>query len=79
MRFYKSETLTICTKKFLIERLEFFDRSIEADPTLITEENKVLRILLGQRVDKCIFGICFYNSRKLIAQASVITGRRTVR
>lgn len=70
MRFYKSETLTICTKGFLEDRLTFFDVAIKADPSLITEENKALRILLGQRLEQCILGICFYNSRKLIAIAN---------
>ena len=74
MRFYKSETLTICTKGFLKNRLDFFDRSTKADPTLITEENKVLRELLGQRLEKSILGICYYNSRKLISEAKKITG-----
>ena len=74
MRFYKSETLTICTISFLRRRLAYFDYDIKADPSLITEENKVLRKLLGQRLDKSILGVCFYNSRKLIAKAKVITG-----
>lgn len=74
MRFYKSETLTICTKGFLKDRLDFFDRAINADPTLITEENKILRILLGQRLKKCILGICYYNSNELIAEAKKLIG-----
>lgn len=74
MRFYKSETLTICTKDFLKDRLQFFDDAIKADPTLITEENKILRILLGQRLEHSICGICYYNSRKLIAEAHELMG-----
>jgi hypothetical protein len=72
MRFYKSETLTICTKSYLKRGLKLFDEAIIVDPTLITKENKILRKFLGYRLKKCIFGICFYNSRKLIAEAKKI-------
>lgn len=66
MRFYKSETLTICTKYFLEDRLKLFDKAIKNDPTLITNENRILRKLLGLRLKKCFLGICCYNSRNLI-------------
>ena len=74
MRFYKSLTLTICTKGFLSRRLAYFDWAIQADPTLITEENKILRNLLGQRLEHSICGICYYNSRELIAEAHRLMG-----
>lgn len=76
MRFYKSESLTICTKSFLKDGLRYFDASIKEDPTLITEENKILRVLFDGCVDKCILGICFYNSKKMIAKAHKILTTR---
>lgn len=70
MSIIKTPTLTICSYGYLVKMLKIFDEAVANDPTLSTEENRCLRILFDEVLERSFLNICIYNSRKMLEQCN---------
>jgi len=68
MSLVKTRIFTICTYNYLESALKIFDDAVKNDPTISTTENRCLRQKFDDVLDKSFFGICIYNSKKMIRE-----------